>query len=113
VVAEGAKAQVRLVPAAAATHPASGQQGDLFVGSAGSPLVLPGRPYLETAGIVTAGNPDLKAAWDALHAGTPKGWQVGRPYLHDAWRPMRVRSHHARRPIVRIRGTPAGPIHVP
>lgn len=26
--------------------------------------------------------PDLAAAWDALHAALPPGWQVGRPSLH-------------------------------
>ncbi len=28
-------------------------------------------------------DPALVDAWDALHAATPKGWQVGRPYNHD------------------------------
>ena len=26
---------------------------------------------------------DLAVAWDDLHAATPPGWQVGRPYFHD------------------------------
>jgi hypothetical protein len=32
---------------------------------------------------VTATDPALAAAWDELHAALPKGWQVGRPHLHD------------------------------
>lgn len=28
-------------------------------------------------------DPALVAAWEALHAATPKGWRVGRPYRHD------------------------------
>lgn len=28
-------------------------------------------------------DPELAAAWDAVHAANTMGWQVGRPYLHD------------------------------
>lgn len=26
---------------------------------------------------------NLATAWSAVHAALPKGWRVGRPYLHD------------------------------
>lgn len=32
---------------------------------------------------MTSTDPALAAAWDELHAATPPGWQVGRPYFHD------------------------------
>ena len=28
-------------------------------------------------------DPALVAAWDAVYAATPAGWQVGRPYRHE------------------------------
>ncbi len=32
---------------------------------------------------MTVTDPALAAAWDAVHAATPPGWQVGRPYRHE------------------------------
>lgn len=32
---------------------------------------------------MTATDPELAAAWDAVHEANTMGWQVGRAYLHD------------------------------
>lgn len=59
----------------------------------------------------------LAAAWDALHAATPPGWQVGRPYHHDergcweqyAWLPtLRAGGGRPRKEWTAIGATEAG-----
>ena len=44
---------------------------------------------------------ELEAAWDEVHAATPPGWQVGRPYLHDE---RRCWEQYAFLPSGRARG---------
>jgi len=43
----------------------------------------------------------LAAAWDAVHANTPEGWQVGRPGYVDRYREWRMYAFDpGERPLV-------------